>query len=96
MQMDGAGRGVYLMAIVLAITIWMFSIPPSFRRAKICTFDPAEAPPQVTVDCVTSDQWIADVKDYYKNGGGIQWDFSIDPKTLEANEKSLKALFGNK
>lgn len=96
MKMDGAGRGVYLMAIVLAINIWLFSIPPSFRRAKICVGDPAETPQVAVGDCVTSDQWIADVKDYYKNGGGIQWDFSIDPQTLAKNEKTLKDLLGNK
>lgn len=84
----GLGRGEVILPFVLAICIWMFSIPPEFRRARIC-------PTAVTsADCVTGAQWMEDVQNYYKNGGGIQWDFSIDPKTLEENKQLMKGTFG--
>ena len=79
---DGTGRGLYLLGIVLAACVWCFTVPPEFRRAFICSEGCAtnrEAP--VCNNCITSDEWLAKVQDYYANGGGIQWDFSIDPNS---------------
>jgi hypothetical protein len=36
---------------------------------------------------MTTDEWTSGIADYYKNGGGVHFDFSIDPKT--------KAQWGN-
>lgn len=36
LQVDGTGRGLVLLAVVMSICIWMFSIPPEFRRAHFC------------------------------------------------------------
>jgi hypothetical protein len=93
---DGADRGRYLFALVFLICIWQFSIPPSFRRAKFC-------PPSCvqerslcrTPTCVTFGEWTSDIAQYYRDGGGIQWDFSIDPQTLAENERFLQRFRGD-
>jgi hypothetical protein len=92
----GTERGSVLMAIVMAFCIWTFSIPPSFRRAHICYTPPCVEQRSACSDCVTGEEWISDVVDYYKGGGGIQWDFSIDPKTIEQNKQKWDDIFGNK
>lgn len=88
---DGTDVGIYILGFVFAICIWLFTIPPSFRRSNICTVSPEVAP---AVNCVSLQEWISDVGDYYKGGGGIQWDFSIDPATLAKNEEMKQALLG--
>mmetsp|Transcript_6931 Transcript_6931/g.9792 ORF Transcript_6931/g.9792 Transcript_6931/m.9792 type:complete len:166 (-) Transcript_6931:44-541(-) len=84
---DGRESGFYLMGIVVALWIWLFSIPPEFRRARFCT----EADTAIYDQCWTVQSWSSGVADYYKNGGGIKFDFSIDPATLEENAEK----FGN-
>jgi hypothetical protein len=42
------------------------------------------------------EEWTTDIAEYYRNGGGIQWDFSIDPNTLAENKQFVENLFGNK
>lgn len=92
---DGSDRGRYLFALVFFICIWQFSIPPSFRRAKFCP--PAcvkERSLCRTSTCVTFGEWTNDIAQYYRDGGGIQWDFSIDPNTLAENERILQRFLG--
>mmetsp|Transcript_7711 Transcript_7711/g.10728 ORF Transcript_7711/g.10728 Transcript_7711/m.10728 type:complete len:139 (-) Transcript_7711:2375-2791(-) len=72
---DSETRGAILFGTVLLINVWLFSIPPSFRRTEIC-LTPNTGP---RADCSTWNEFFADVKTYYENGGGIQFDFSIDP-----------------
>lgn len=81
---DGTGRGLVVMAISLFACVWIFSIPPEFRRAHICTSNR----PSVVVDgssstCVPLGAWVDDVADYYKGGGGVHFDFSIDQSTRD-------------
>ena len=73
----GRKRGLILLPIVLLIAIWLFSIPPEFRRARICS-------EQQVIDnpgskCITGENWVKGVQEYYRNGGGVEFDFSIDP-----------------
>lgn len=93
---DGVDRGRYFLALVFFICIWQFSIPPTFRRAKFCPPACVKERALCRTPCVTIEEWTSDIVQYYKNGGGIQWDFSIDPNTLAENEKFVKNLFGNK
>jgi hypothetical protein len=93
---DGADRGRYLFVFVLFICIWQFSIPPSFRRAKFCPPACVKVRTACSSTCVTFDEWTSDIVQYYRDGGGIQWDFSIDPKTLAENERFVQNLLGNK
>jgi hypothetical protein len=92
----GTERGNILMAFVMAFCIWTFSIPPSFRRAHICYAQPCVEQRSACSDCVTGEEWISDVVNYYRGGGGIQWDFSIDPKTIEQNQQKWDEIFGKK
>lgn len=91
-EVDGSDRGSVLLAISWAICIWLFSIPTEFRRAVIC---PPSTRGQVEVsNCVTWGEWTSGISAYYRNGGGVQFDFSIDPKTLEKNQQALDSFWG--
>lgn len=73
----GMKRGLVLFPLMILVSIWMFSIPPEYRRAKICT-------EQQVIDnpgskCITAGNWISGIQDYYRNGGGVEFDFTIDP-----------------
>ena len=83
----GEETGYYMLAVALGVSLWFFTIPPEFRRANVCSAE--------YEGCISPEQWVQDVGDYYRNGGGIQWDFSIDPRTLEKNQKFLEAIRSN-
>jgi hypothetical protein len=93
---DGSRRGGYIFALVVAFCVWQFTIPPKFRRAHFCSSEACVQQRSSCSDCVTIQEWTSDIADYYRGGGGIQWDFSIDPKTLQANEKIIKETFGKR
>eukprot|EP00977_Amphora_coffeiformis_P018091 scaffold6164_cov163-Amphora_coffeaeformis.AAC.2 len=96
---DGGDRGLVLFIIVMLVNVWLFSIPPYFRRVLICP-DPlppgceTTAPRIKCQECITAEEWKQGVVEYYQNGGGIQFDFSINPATLEANKKALQGVLG--
>jgi hypothetical protein len=73
---DGLAVGVPLLAVVLMISVWFFTIPVELRRARLCTEQQVIDNPQSR--CMTWDNWTSGVADYYKNGGGLQFDFSIE------------------
>jgi hypothetical protein len=73
---DGSTTGAFLMAFVLLINIWIFSIPTEFRRARICKEEDVVL--YANKNCITADEWVRGVGDYYKNGGGVHFDFSIE------------------
>jgi hypothetical protein len=77
------GRGLTILTLALAICVWIFSIPPEIRREHICTTSACVANRMKCYDCVTFDEWKEQVSDYYRNGGGIMFDLSVDPETLE-------------
>ena len=79
------------MAFVLLLNLWMFSIPPEFRRAQLCSETQTRSE---NSECITFGTWKGRIQEYYANGGGIQFDFSVDPKTIEANKEEFPALFG--
>ena len=69
-DVEGTGRGVILQAIVLTICIWLFSIPPEFRRAHFCVATRCVEDRSRCYDCVTLSEWTTSVGDYYRNGNG--------------------------
>lgn len=93
---DGRQVGFVLLAVSLVIATWLFTIPPSFRRAYLCPSDYFSevivVPESEQRECIPLQQWFANVGDYYRNGGGVQWDFSIDPQTVEDNQAFLDAV----
>ena len=70
----GLDRAAIIMPIVLLINIWFFTVPPEFRRARLCSEMDTAAYPEV---CMTPKMFASGIVEYYKGGGGIQWDFSI-------------------
>lgn len=83
---DGANRGYVLLGLVFLACVWIFSIPPEFRRMHFCTSPDCVQNRASCYDCVTVSEWTNSVAEYYKNGGGIQFDFSVDPATREIFE----------
>ena len=75
-------RGNILFAFSLLVCVWSFSIPPELRREHFCFSEKCRldntAP--LCYDCITFSEWTGKVADYYKGGGGIKFDFSIEEK----------------
>eukprot|EP00574_Skeletonema_japonicum_P008313 CAMPEP_0201716660 /NCGR_PEP_ID=MMETSP0593-20130828/2586_1 /ASSEMBLY_ACC=CAM_ASM_000672 /TAXON_ID=267983 /ORGANISM="Skeletonema japonicum, Strain CCMP2506" /LENGTH=166 /DNA_ID=CAMNT_0048206511 /DNA_START=12 /DNA_END=512 /DNA_ORIENTATION=+ len=73
---DGTDAGKYLLFLVLLVNVWAFSIPVEFRRARFCT----EEQVRLNSDshCITFDNWKSGIIDYYANGGGAEFDFSVE------------------
>lgn len=69
-------RGPVLWFISLALCVWSFSIPVEFRRARFCSEQQVIDNP--TSKCITFGNWAKNIASYYENGGGIQWDFSVE------------------
>lgn len=74
----GIGRGTVILALVMIANVWMFSIPTEFRRARICTDEDVRLHPEE--HCTTFASWRTGVAEYYANGGGVKFDFSIEGK----------------
>ena len=64
-RVQGMNSGLYLGALVLALNVWIFSIPVEFRRTRICNEADTAAFPN---RCMTGEMWRSGIADYYKNG----------------------------
>ena len=75
-RIDGSKEGTYFFAAVLVANIWVFTLPTEFRRAHLYP----EGNAQIYSDPkgMTAKDWAAGVAQYYANGGGIKFDFSIE------------------
>jgi hypothetical protein len=71
-------RGISLFLAVLLFNVWLFSIPPEFRRAKNCSAEQVRLNPDSK--CMTSEMWWGGIAEYYRTGGSVQFDFSIEGK----------------
>ena len=78
---DSENRGVALFALVAVACIWIFSIPPEFRRAHWCTTEQCVNNRHKCYDCVTFSEWSSEITNYYRSGGGFHLDFTVDPNT---------------
>ncbi|KAG7351353.1 hypothetical protein IV203_010713 [Nitzschia inconspicua] len=80
---DGTQRGAYLLGVVLLACLWIFSVPPEFRRAYLCGTERCVQDRQAYLcnDCVTPEEWKRGIVEYYRNGGGVHFDFSVDPNS---------------
>lgn len=80
-RINGTGLpGILLLSFALLVNVWFFTIPPNFRRARWCSAEETAANPEI---CMTASQFSHDIVEYYRNGGGVQWDFSVDPGIKE-------------
>eukprot|EP00581_Thalassiosira_minuscula_P011376 CAMPEP_0183730248 /NCGR_PEP_ID=MMETSP0737-20130205/32343_1 /TAXON_ID=385413 /ORGANISM="Thalassiosira miniscula, Strain CCMP1093" /LENGTH=153 /DNA_ID=CAMNT_0025962693 /DNA_START=31 /DNA_END=492 /DNA_ORIENTATION=+ len=77
-NIDGMREGTVILGLALLLNVWMFSIPPEFRRARFCTEEDVKLYPEK--HCTTFGAWRQGVADYYANGGGVNFDFSIEGK----------------
>ena len=76
---NGTKQGVYLFGLVGVLVVWIFSVPPEFRRARMCSEEQVRtAAPEK--HCMTFSDWRQGIADYYSNGGGVTFDFSIEGK----------------
>ena len=73
---DGIGVGKYLLIIVMLLNVWAFSIPVEFRRARFCSEEDVRLYPDR--HCTTFETWKTGITDYYANGGGVDFDFSVE------------------
>ena len=78
----GIDRGVYILGFALLANVWLFSIPPEFRRAKICSEEQVIQFPDS--NCMTASSWVEGVQSYYSNGGGVKFDFSVEKASQPA------------
>lgn len=70
-------NALIIFPIALLVVLWGFTVPPEFRRARIC--DAAQVEQFPDSKCITFSDWSRKVMEYYQNGGGIHWDFSVEP-----------------
>jgi len=75
---DGREQGVIILPLVMLGCIWLFSVPPEFRRARICNEEDVRLHPEK--NCTTFATWKKELAQYYKDGGGVEFDFSIEGK----------------
>ena len=89
-KVDGTGRGVYLLVLSLIVAIWFFTIPTELRRTHWCFSERCEQHPSeyLCYNCVSFGEWKNQVVDYYRNGGGVVFDFTVGEET--------KALYAGK
>ena len=72
----GLKRGSVVLVIAVIYNIWLFSIPPEYRRAKTCSAEQVQA--KLNCHCITNEDWWSGVKEYYRDGGGVHFDLSIE------------------
>ena len=77
-------EGKTLLILGFLLSVWFFTVPPEFRRSRLCTEAETAQNPDV---CMTCEQFVGKVVDYYANGGGIQWDFSVAKETKDYFDK---------
>lgn len=88
----GLGSGKVLLLLVLIVNVWMFSIPVEFRQARLCNVEDTKLYPDK--HCTTADAWGMGIADYYVNGGGIRFDFSIEGKESCIKKYELMCVNG--
>ena len=73
-------RGKILLAVVVLLNVWIFSVPVELRRGHLCFTESCAQNRSRCYDCVTIPEWFGDIRAYYANGGGVNFDFSIEDK----------------
>ncbi len=77
---DSEKRGTILLGFVLLLNVWIFSIPTELRRGHFCFTENCSLNRARCNDCLTFPEWFGEVRSYYANGGGINFDFSVEEK----------------
>jgi len=77
-NVGGLREGKYILIFAMLLSVWLFSIPPEFRRARLCSVEDVALYPER--HCTTFRAWREGVVDYYAKGGGVSFDFSVEGK----------------
>lgn len=91
MQARNQQNGVIVLGGVLAICVWLFSVPPDIRRANICSDERSS-------DCVELPVLARRVARHYETCGReaspacFALDFSIDPRSRAAFDATVDSL----
>jgi hypothetical protein len=88
-------RGLVLFAIATIVAVWLFTIPVEIRRAHIGTADVCVQNRAYCYDCKTLQELKGAVLEYYANGGGIKFDFSVEPKRGLTRAQFVKVVKHN-
>lgn len=76
-DVDGMKTAPYIMAFILFLCLWNFTIPVEFRRARICSEQQVLENP--SSKCMTFGNYVSGILQYYQDGGTFwKFDFSID------------------
>ena len=87
-NVDGTEEGKYILSFVFFLCVMGFSIPPEFRRARLCTEEQVAAS-DPSSHCTTFNTWKSELAQYYKDGGGIKFDFSLEKNGDGPEQKYL-------
>ena len=96
MQAKNQRNGAAVLSVILLIVVWFFSVPPSIRRADVC----ASELEMMQRGCISPSALLEQVQTHYSTCGGadgaagVQFDFSIDPKSRAAFDAQLRELQG--
>lgn len=92
MQAKNQRNGAYVLAGVVAICVWLFTVPPDIRRSNICSADGQSG-------CVELPVLARRVARHYETCGRtasapacIAFDFSIDPRSRAAFDATVEAV----
>ena len=94
MQQRNQRRGAYVLGAVVAVCIWLFSVPPDIRRTNICGLAGGE--------CTELPALGQRVASHYATCGRtedapacIAFDFSIDPRSRASFDATVEAILGD-
>jgi hypothetical protein len=79
-DLEGRSGGIPLLIASFIVSAWFFTIDPQIRRTHLCTSPRCVEDREYCYDCKTFGEFKEMILDYYRYGGGIKWDFSIEPK----------------
>ena len=98
MQARNQRNGAVVLSFVVAICVWLFTVPPDIRRATICS---GEGGP--TSDCVELPVLARRIARHYETCGRtegapacVAFDFSIDPRSRAAFDATIESLKAGK
>ena len=93
MQERNTRRGSIVLSVLLLVIVWVFTLPPEFRRADICEET------DLRTGCTTASRLVQQVATHYQQCGRgedsapcVRLDLSIDPKSKEAFDATVQVL----
>ena len=95
MAVKNQRNGAIVLGAVVAVCVWLFSVPPDIRRTNICELTGGDA---FMGDCMEFSALSKRVASHYETCGAdgappcVQFDFSIDPRKRAAFDAQVGAV----